>query len=234
MKSNPMSPVVGLSVGFLLLTSLSTPIVVVPAIASQPQIAQNAATSRKRIVIMDFDYGSTGVNSNYWNAYRGVGAAKGISEILINELVNDGTYTVVDRSRLEQALKARNVTGPIDVSTAVEVGKELGVDAVIVGTVTRFNLERQSGGGGLFGVGARSEKTTASVQIDARIISTATGDILATARGTGEADESNSNISVMGIGGGTSGTNEDNLLSAAVDRSIAQLVTKLAESADRL
>ncbi len=46
---------------------------------------------------MDFDYGTT---NSYYTSYRRVGAAKGISELLINELVNNGTYTVVDRSKL--------------------------------------------------------------------------------------------------------------------------------------
>ena len=49
------------------------------------------------------------------------------------------------------------------------------------------------------GIGAGSQKTKATVQIDVRLIGTASGDILATAKAVGEADQSDSNISVRGI-----------------------------------
>ena len=59
---------------------------------TQPATQLAQATAKKRLVVMDFDYGTT---NSYYTSYRGVGAAKGISELLINELVNNGTYTVV-------------------------------------------------------------------------------------------------------------------------------------------
>lgn len=229
MKTPIVSRWLRVSLGVLFLSSVASVSVIVPAIANPPTLAQTPASAKKRLVIMDFDYGSTGVNSGYWSTYGGVGAAKGISELLINELVNNGTYTVVDRSRLEQLLKKRNITGPIDTATAVEVGKELGVDAVVIGTVTRFNIEKKSGGGGLFGVGGSSEQTKAYVQIDSRLISTKTGDILGTARGVGESSQGGGSVSIRGVSGSSSGSNEDNLMSQAVDKAVAQLVTKMAE-----
>ena len=66
-------------------------------------------------------------------------------------------------------------------------------------------------------------------QIDVRLIGTASGDILATAKLVGEADQSDSNFSVRGIGGNSGSSNEDGLLSAAVDKAVSQMVTKLAE-----
>lgn len=180
---------------------------------------------------MDFDYGTT---NSYYTSYRGVGAAKGISELLINELVNNGTYTVVDRSKLEQLLKQQNRSGTMDVGTAAEIGKELGVDAVLIGTITKFNIDKQSGGRSFMGIGAGSQNTKATVQIDVRLIGTASGDILATAKAVGEADESDSNISVSGISGNSGSNNEDTLLSAAVDKAVSQMVTKLAEISKKL
>jgi curli biogenesis system outer membrane secretion channel CsgG len=131
-------------------------------------------------------------------------------------------------------LKQQNRTGAMDVGTATEIGKQLGVDAVLIGTITKFNVDKQSGGGSFMGIGGGSSKTKAIVQIDVRLIGTASGDILATAKAVGEADQSDSNISVMGIGGSSSTSNEDTLLSAAVDKAVSQMVTKLAEVAKKL
>jgi curli biogenesis system outer membrane secretion channel CsgG len=198
---------------------------------TQPAAQLAQATAKKRLMVMDFDYGTT---NSYYTSYRGVGAAKGISELLINELVNNGIYTVVDRSKLEQVLKQQNRSGAMDAGTAAEIGKELGVDAVLIGTITKFNIDKQSGGSSFMGIGAGSEKTKATVQIDVRLIGTASGDILATAKAVGEADQSDSNISVRGISSNSGSTNKDTLLSAAVDKAVSQMVTKLAEISKKL
>jgi Uncharacterized protein involved in formation of curli polymers len=230
MKTTQMSRLTSISLAALMLAGLCVSAIATPA-TTQPPIFQAQATAKKRLVVMDFDYGTT---NSYYSSYRGVGAAKGISELLINELVNNGTYTVVDRSKLEQVLKQQNRSGSMDIGTATEIGKQLGVDAVLIGTITKFNVDKQSGGGSFMGIGGGSNKTKAIVQIDLRLIGTASGDILATAKAVGEANQSDSNISVMGIGGSSSTSNEDTLLSAAVDKAVGQMVTKLAEVAKKL
>jgi curli biogenesis system outer membrane secretion channel CsgG len=230
MKTTPMSRLASISLATLMLAGVSVNAIATP-VSTQPAILQ-AQAQKKRLVVMDFDYGTT---NSYYSSYRGVGAAKGISELLINELVNNGTYTVVDRSKLEQVLKSQNRSGAIDAGTAAEIGKQLGVDAVLIGTITKFNIDRQSGGGSFMGIGGGSQKTKATVQIDVRLIGTASGDILATAKAVGEADSSDSSVSIRGIGGNSGNSNnEDSLLSAAVDKAVNQMVGKLAEVAKKL
>jgi curli biogenesis system outer membrane secretion channel CsgG len=230
MKRTTISRLTSISLATLMLAGVSVNATATPA-TTQPATQLAQATAKKRLVVMDFDYGTT---NSYYTSYRGVGAAKGISELLINELVNNGTYTVVDRSKLEQLLKEQNRSGRMDVGTAAEIGKELGVDAVLIGTITKFNIDKQSGGRSFMGIGVDSQKTKATVQIDVRLIGTASGDILATAKAVGEADQSDSNISVRGISGNSGSNNEDTLLSAAVDKAVSQMVTKLAEISKKL
>ncbi|MBD0312339.1 MAG: penicillin-binding protein activator LpoB [Microcoleus sp. T3-bin5] len=230
MKTTTISRLTSISLATLMLAGVSVSATATPA-TTQPATQLAQATAKKRLVVMDFDYGTT---NSYYTSYRGVGAAKGISELLINELVNNGTYTVVDRSKLEQVLKQQNRSGTMDAGTAAEIGKELGVDAVLIGTITKFNIDKQSGGGSFMGIGACSQKTKATVQIDVRLIGTASGDILATAKAVGEADQSDSNISVRGISSNSGSNNEDTLLSAAVDKAVSQMVTKLAEISKKL
>ena len=230
MKTTTRSRLTSISLATLMLAGVSVNAIATPA-TTQPATQLAQATAKKRLVVMDFDYGTT---NSYYTSYRGVGAAKGISELLINELVNNGTYTVVDRSKLEQVLKQQNRSGTMDAGTAAEIGKELGVDAVLIGTITKFNIDKQSGGGSFMGIGGGSQKTKATVQIDVRLIGTASGDILATAKAVGESDQSDSNISVRGISGNSGSNNEDTLLSAAVDKAVSQMVTKLAEVSKKL
>ena len=230
MKTTTISRLTSISLATLMLAGVSLNAIATPA-TTQPATQLAQATAKKRLVVMDFDYGTT---NSYYTSYRGVGAAKGISELLINELVNNGTYTVVDRSKLEQVLKQQNRSGAMDAGTAAEIGKELGVDAVLIGTITKFNIDKQSGGGSFMGIGGGSQKTKATVQIDVRLIGTASGDILATAKAVGEVDQSDSNISVRGISGNSGSNNEDTLLNAAVDKAVSQMVTKLAEISKKL
>ena len=230
MKTTTISRLTSISLATLMLGGVSVNAIATPT-TTTPAVQLVQATAKKRLVVMDFDYGTT---NSYYTSYRGVGAAKGISELLINELVNNGTYTVVDRSKLEQVLKQENRSGTMDAGTAAEIGKKLGVDAVVIGTITKFNIDKQSGGGSFMGIGGGSQKTKATVQIDVRLIGTASGDILATAKAVGEADQSDSNFSVRGIGGNSGSSNEDGLLSAAVDKAVSQMVTKLAEVSKKL
>ncbi|MEG4346635.1 hypothetical protein QUB70_25640 [Microcoleus sp. A003_D6] len=87
MKITSISRLTSISLAGLMLAGVCVSAIATPA-TTQPA-TQIAATAKKRLVVMDFDYGTT---NSYYTSYRGVGAAKGISELLINELVNNGTY----------------------------------------------------------------------------------------------------------------------------------------------
>ncbi|QKD83095.1 hypothetical protein HPC62_13635 [Thermoleptolyngbya sichuanensis A183] len=111
-----------------------------------------------------------------------------------------------------------------DVSTAVAIGRELGVDYVIMGSVTEFNISTERSGGGFLGIGVGQRETTANVALTARMISTADGAIVDTMRGRGSAGDRSSSVSIVGIGGGSDRNREDELMSRAVEQAIASLV----------
>lgn len=156
------------------------------------------AGDKRRVAILPFEYGA--VTSTVGT----VDVGKGIVSLLITRLVKDGTYSVVDRQMLDQILKEQNlsVSDRADPATACKIGKLLSVDAIIVGTVTQCGVDTKHTSvsapsiatsyipyvGGLAGSLGHfsSKKTKAKVGIDARIIDINTGEILATANGTGE------------------------------------------------
>lgn len=170
------------------------------------------ADAKRRVAILPFEYGA--VSSSVGT----VDVGKGITTLMISRLVNDGTYRVVDRQMLDQILKEQNlsVSDRADPATAIKIGKILSCDAIIVGTVTHFGFENKSmnigaaasaaasyipyaGGFGFGSLGVKKSKV--KVAIDARIIDTATTEILGVAEGQGESKRSGASL----WGGGGSG-----------------------------
>jgi len=214
------------SLSLLLLMGITAPLLPLgPTIDSA--IAQTKAQQRKKVVVVDFDFANTS-DPSYWYAYRGGGAARGMSERLINQLVNDGTFIVASRSALENYLRDKRIAGSIDEAAAVKIGQALGVDTVIVGTVTRFNVETRRSGGSFMGFGGGSEKTKAVVQVTARMIDTKSQSIIAAMDGLGEAESSGGHGSIAGYGSGSSsGSGTDELLSQAADNAVVKLVSQM-------
>ena len=222
-----------LSVGASLLTSLAS-LPVLPASASELRIAQAQPQTRMRVAVLDFEYASTGADS-WW--YANPDAAQGVSDLLTNKLVNSGRYTMIERSRIADILAEQNfaAAGRIDASTAAQVGRLLGADAVIIGSVTRFNLDEKGGGGSILGFGGNRTVRTAEVGLTARIVNTTTAEIIAVADGSGTKEQGSGGVSISIFGSiGNSANNDDELLSGAADAAVSQLAGKLVDSSSKL
>jgi curli biogenesis system outer membrane secretion channel CsgG len=161
---------------------------------------------------MNFDYGTVrSYVSSIFGSDQDVG--KGISDLLVQKLVQDGKYSVIERNALDKILAEQNLSNSdrADTTTAAKIGKVLGVDAIIIGSITQFGRDDQHtnvGGGGYglgkFGLGGvGTSKAKAVVGISARVVNTSTGEILAAVTGTGESTRSST--SLLGGGGGWSG-----------------------------
>lgn len=170
--------------------------------------APKDAVTRKRVAIMNFDFGTV---HRWWSGDWDIG--KGISDMLVTKLVKEGTYSVVERKMLDQILAEQNFSNSdrANPMTAAKIGKILGVNAIIVGSVTEFGFDDKSfklggggggwaGGFGLGGIGKKSMK--AMVAIDARIIDTSTAEILGVAQGKGESKRGGFSLGGAGGGGG--------------------------------
>jgi curli biogenesis system outer membrane secretion channel CsgG len=214
---------------------------IVPSIAVLGNVRANAQTSevqsqptqKIRIAVLDFDYGS--VSNPSWLSFL-PGGARGVSDILVNRLVQSGSYTVIERSQLEAILQEQDLgaSGRVDASTAAEIGRILGVQAVIIGSITQFDLERKSSGGGALGIGVSNEETEAYVKLSARVVNTTSAEIMMVAEGNGQADQSDGSVSVFGIGGGSSTDNEGKLFTQATEQAIDQVVGALGENSAKM
>jgi curli biogenesis system outer membrane secretion channel CsgG len=180
-------------VAFFILLALCLPLV---ARAQTPAPAQGR---KKRVAVFDFDYATVKTNSA---ALFGtdIDIGKGISDLLVKNLVTDGTYSVIERKALDKILAEQNFSNSdrANPTSAAKLGKLLGVDAIIVGSITEFGNETKNknvggGGGGFggFGIGGIGHKESkANVMLDARLVDIDTAEILGVAEGKGESKRS--------------------------------------------
>src|SRR5499427_7907650 len=112
--------------------------------------------SKKRLAILNFEYGTVQSSvAAIFGANQDVG--KGISDLLVQKLVEDGKYSVIERNALDKVLTEQNFSDSdrADATTGAKIGRDLGVEAVVLGSVTEFGREDKKttiGGGGLGGL----------------------------------------------------------------------------------
>jgi len=198
---------------------------------------------------MDFEYQTV---SAYGQEVFGthVDLGKGLANRLVNELVKNGTYSVIDRQALDKVLQEQNFqnSNRSDPSTAAQIGKMLGVDAIVAGAVTKFGRDDQNKGVSTSGVGigpigiggVRHSSSKAVVGLDLRLIDVQTGEILAVASGEGTSSRSGTSLSGLSVGN-TSGdvdmssSNFDGtIVGEATKKAIDDVVKEIVAAAPRI
>jgi curli biogenesis system outer membrane secretion channel CsgG len=217
------------------------------ALAQAPPQAQ-----KRRVAVMSFGYGTvmTSVQAVF-GTNRDVG--KGISDLVIDRLINDGTYRVIEREMINKIMQEQNFSNSdrVDANSAAKIGKILGVDTMIVGDITQFGRDdhNTSAGGALggwdkYGIGKFGvKKSKAVVAVTARMIDVNTAEILASSSGKGESTRSGTNL----LGGGgdwsTNGTGaldmgssnfSQTILGEAVNQAVTQLCSQLVANSGKL
>ena len=177
--------------------------------ASASTAAHPPATGRQKLVtVLDFDYAT--VHAGVAGIFgQDVDIGKGIGDLLVVNLVKDGTYRVIERKKLDTIMAEQNFSNSdrANPTSAAKIGKLLGVDAIIVGSITEFGNETKNtgvggagGGFGGFGLGGFKHKDSkANVALTARLVDVDTGEILGVAEGKGQS--SRSSTSLTGGGG---------------------------------
>jgi curli biogenesis system outer membrane secretion channel CsgG len=165
-----------------------------------------AGEAKKRVAVFDFDFGAV---HHWWNGEWDIG--KGISSMIVTNLVRDGTYSVIERQQLDKILQEQNFSNSdrANPATAAKIGKILGLNAIIIGTITQFGAEKKnidaSAITSRFGLGRVGTSTgKANVVLDARMVNTETAEIMAVASGKGQS--SRGGVMLGGFGGGSGGS----------------------------
>ena len=202
-------------------------------------ISGASAQDKKRVAVMDFEY-QTVTTSVYELFGSNVDIGKGITNMLVTNLVRNGTYTVIERQALDRILAEQNfqTSGRADASTVAQIGKLLGVDAVIMGSITEFGRDDKKVGIGiapkigpikLGGIGKNESK--ANVALDARIVDVQTGEILAIAQGRGESKRGGAKFYAGGtpLGSGGIDMSSSNFQGTIIGEATREAAGKLLE-----
>jgi len=152
-----------------------------------------AAEGKPRIAVLEF--GHKALQSHWW------GSGGAAQDMFITALVKSGKFTVVDRERLAALMQEKNLSlsGDVSAASAVQAGKLLGVEYMLVGDVTEFGEQENKAQVG-WGIGVDVRKKKFIAALDVRLLSVTTGEILWAE--TGRKEESNAKVYVAGIGGG--------------------------------
>lgn len=213
------------------------------ALAVAMPAGAQAKSKRTAVAVMDFDYGT--VAYHWWGDYD---IGKGMADQVVDALVNDGTFRVIERKKLDTVLAeqdfARSDRADPSAAKLSKVGKVLGVRFIIAGSITKFGGEEKNyGGGGLLkgklgGLGLKKAKT--EVTLTARMIDTTTGEIMLSAKGEG-LSKKGGGLSVGALGGGggagfsmSSSDYKASAIGEAQEQACNALVVALLAKKDRL
>ena len=228
-----ISLAIGLTLGSSAFLTALEPLQANPTLRATETIELAQAGRKLRIAILDFDFSSV---SSFSLLNEIPGISRGTSDITVNGFVNEGTYSVVERSQIEQILSEQDFgdSGRVDAATAAEIGRILGVDAVLVGSVTELNIAENEKGTQVFGIGTGKTVVTANVGLNVRLINTTTAEIVAAAEGVGEASQKSKRIRVGVVSNQNSTNNQGKLITDATRQAVDQIVTEIALAAPKL
>jgi curli biogenesis system outer membrane secretion channel CsgG len=175
---------------------------------------------KRRVGVVEFE------NKSAYGQGRLGGAA---SDILVTELVKSGKFIVVERDRMAKILEEQKLQGQglIDTVTAVKVGQIMGLEAIVVGSVSQFGVKKE----GSDYLITQSKRQIAEVTVDLRLIDVQSGQVILADSGKGLAKSSKGSFLGMGTKGGYDETLEGEALRAALVQFVENAASQLNKKA---
>ena len=147
--------------------------------------------SRLRVAVIDFD--TEALQASWHFSWHWSNLSRSAAANLAEELFKTGRFRVIERQRLDAVLGEQNLgdSGRIDPTTAARIGKILGVQLVVIGSISEFGIKEQGAripqiGKWKWGRGIGGKLVTGKCALSARLVDTTTAEILA----IGEAESS--------------------------------------------
>lgn len=111
--------------------------------------------------------------------YSGVGWD--LADTLTNELAALGSFTVVERSKLEPILREQDLAdyGRVKKGTGAKIGELTGAKYLVLGSISAYeeNVKRDKGGIGYKGIRLGGKKDEVYLAVDLRVVDTTTGEV---------------------------------------------------------
>jgi len=171
---------------------------------------------KRRIGVVDFE------NKTTYGANR---LGTSASDILITELAKSGKFIVVERDKLDKLMEEQKLgmTGAIDPNTAARVGKILGLNAIVTGSISQFGEETE----GSEYLITQSKSQVVKATVDIRVVDAETGQVLYADSGSGLAKKHTGGVLGLGTRAGYDETLEGEALRSAIAKFVDNIVTQV-------
>ncbi len=184
---------------------------------------------KKRIAVVDFE------DRSGWGHNIGTGLA----DMLVTELVKSGKFLVVERQELSSILEEQGLgmSGAVTPQSAAKVGQLLGVELMVMGSVSEFGEKKSGLGGGIgkIGIGGKLTKRQARAVVDVRLVNTSTGEIVLAESAEGEESSTGlDRIRVEDIDFGNPTHWDETLLGKASRKSIEKCVNYISKAMEKI
>ncbi|MEO1376369.1 MAG: CsgG/HfaB family protein [Cyanobacteria bacterium J06635_10] len=131
-------------------------------------IPSRLATKKLRIAVADITIAATNLrNSN--SISNSEGNITRIADTVASKLAKENNFIVVERTQIKNLYDKRNLC---------DIRSKFGVEAVIIGSITRFDIDTRTSGRSFLGFGKKTSDKNAYVELNIRIINTATNEII--------------------------------------------------------
>ncbi|MBK8283683.1 MAG: CsgG/HfaB family protein [Ahniella sp.] len=161
------------------------------------------AQDKPSVAVLEF----TNESGAAW--WRG-GVGWELSSMLTNEMAATKAFRMLERNKIEGVLSEQNLaaSGRVQGGTGARIGKLLGAQYLVTGTVSAYEEDTASTGGGLSfgGVSLGGNKSNAYLAVDLRVINATTGEVAFTRTIEGNAKSGGMSIGLYkgGFGGNLS------------------------------
>jgi len=205
--------------------------------------SQQSTAPKRRIAVFEFENAARSNPAGPYAVLQGAGPdlGKTAADLLITRLVQSGCVVVIERDALNKLLAEQNLTNSdrTNPTTAAKLGQILGVDAIVLGAVTKYDFDvktsRSGGHAAVMGFGGSSPKikedVSGRVEISARVVNVDTAQVLSASQGDGVVARSEkvdySEMSAVMMG---KGQLHDSVMSDAMDKAISQLAAGLEKT----
>lgn len=187
---------------------------------------------KKRVAVFEFE-DKTSHRVRWWT---GQPVGRGMADMLITALVESGKYKVIERTELEHVMKEQGLgqSGMVTQESAAKVGKLLGVELAVVGSVTEFGHQKGGVSGRIKGFGIGVKKLSATVGVDVRFVNTTTGEILSAKSARAEKSSRGLSVKTPKVSFGNRKDFDDSLVGKACREAIENIQKMIDEQMDNL
>lgn len=188
-----------------------------------------SASGKIRVAVVDFDTTALHANWTYYWSYNDLSRAA--ADNLTTELVKSNKFSMIERQQLDLVMAEQNLgaSGRLNTQTAAKIGKILGVQIIIVGSVTDFGVSGWGGnvpqvGKWKWGSGIGGKMVSGKANLNCRMIDTTTAEILAAFEASGSKKFGKGSFSGADFGKSYDSGTVSKVLAKAIDNLAIQII----------